>query len=72
MRKADESVRKEHFIENYYDNGEKFFTHDTERMRIAFSFAEAYSRTHGFRIFNAARGGQLEAFERVNFDNLWG
>ena len=24
----------------------------------------------GFRIYNAIRGGKLEAFERVNFDEL--
>jgi hypothetical protein len=33
--------------------------------------AERYSRTHGFRIYNAGRGGELEAFERVNFDSLF-
>lgn len=33
--------------------------------------AEEYSRSHGFRIFNATRGGMLETFERVDFDTLF-
>ena len=33
--------------------------------------AEEYSRAHGFRVFNATRGGMLEVFERVNFDSLF-
>jgi hypothetical protein len=37
----------------------------------AYRYAEEYSREHGFRIYNATRGGVLEAFERVNFDLLF-
>lgn len=33
--------------------------------------AEVFSRQNNFRIFNATRGGALEVFERVNFDNLF-
>lgn len=33
--------------------------------------AEEYSRNNNFRIFNATRGGALEVFERVNFDELF-
>ncbi len=39
-------------------------------MDIAFEFAEKYSREHGFRIYNATRGGKLEAFERVDLDSI--
>lgn len=41
-------------------------------MNIIFEFAEKYSREHGFRIYNATRGGFLEAFERVKMDDLIG
>ncbi|MDR1398033.1 MAG: DUF115 domain-containing protein [Desulfarculales bacterium] len=68
---ADESVSQDHFIENYYEKGDTFFAHDTGRMHMAFAYAEKYSRVHGFRIYNAARGGRLEAFERVDFDSLF-
>jgi len=36
-----------------------------------FAFAEAYSRKHGFRIYNATCGGMLETFERVDFDSIF-
>jgi hypothetical protein len=36
-----------------------------------YAYAERYSRDHGFRIYNATRGGELEVFERVDFDGLF-
>ena len=33
--------------------------------------AEEYSKSHDFKIYNATRGGELEAFERVDFDSLF-
>lgn len=33
--------------------------------------AEVFSEQKNFRIFNATRGGELEVFERVDFDNLF-
>lgn len=39
-------------------------------METAYEYAERYSRTHGFRIYNATRGGHLEVFERVNLDEV--
>lgn len=42
----------------------------TWQQKTALEFAEKYSRLNGFRIYNATRGGHLEAFERVDFDNL--
>ena len=43
----------------------------TWEMDVAYAFAEEYSWKHGFRIYNATRGGKLEVFERVNFDSLF-
>ena len=42
-----------------------------DQTRVAFGVAEQYAREHGFRIFNATRGGALEQFERVDFDSLF-
>lgn len=36
----------------------------------AYAQAEEYTREHGIKIYNATRGGILEAFERVDFDSL--
>lgn len=33
--------------------------------------AKKYADKHGVKIFNATRGGKLEVFERVNFDELF-
>ena len=37
----------------------------------SYEAAEAYTKMHGIKIYNATRGGYLEVFERVNFDNLF-
>ena len=42
----------------------------TWEMDVAYEYAEKYSREHGFRIFNATRGGFLDTFERVNLDDV--
>lgn len=41
-----------------------------EESTIAYETAEKISRKQGVRIFNATRGGKLDAFERVDFDLL--
>lgn len=41
-----------------------------EETTIAYETAEQISRKLGVRIFNATRGGKLEAFERVDFDKI--
>lgn len=41
-----------------------------KEVLLAFEGAEEYSRQHGFRIYNATRGGELEVFERVDLDKL--
>jgi hypothetical protein len=37
----------------------------------AYEKYDKWTRRHGIRIFNATRGGMLEAFERVDFDSLF-
>lgn len=64
-----------HFISDYHSTKEKekyknvYF--QAEKAIRAYEKAELYSRTHGFRIFNATRGGKLEVFERIDFDSLF-
>ena len=60
----------EHFNGNYWMEKEAFREPDEMRIFKAYQIAEEYSRTHGFRIYNATRGGYLEVFERVEFDLL--
>ena len=69
------SDNRNHFITDYYAKEEKgkynkrIFERD--KLTKAYEKAELYSRKHGFRIYNATRGGSLEVFERVDFDSLF-
>ena len=40
-------------------------------MTLAFQAAHQYADAHGIKICNANRGGNLEIFERVDFDSLF-
>lgn len=66
---------RNHFIKDYYNANEKELYRNREstvdKTEQAYLAAERYSREHGFRIFNATRGGALEIFERVDFDGLF-
>lgn len=75
----DVSAEENHFIKNYLTEEEmkkfteryKTVTYNVDNANKAFEAAEIYSRKHGFRIYNATRGGKLEVFERVDFDSLF-
>lgn len=43
----------------------------TWEMNCAYEYARQYADSHNIRIYNATRGGYLEAFERVEFDSLF-
>jgi hypothetical protein len=36
----------------------------------AYTVSKDYADTHGIKIYNATRGGKLEVFERVDFDEV--
>lgn len=42
-----------------------------ELTTMSFEAVKQYADTHGICVFNATRGGHLEAFERVDFDSLF-
>jgi len=60
----------EHFNGDYWMEKESFREPDEMKIFRSYQIAEEYSRIHGFRIFNATRGGHLEVFERVDFESL--
>lgn len=45
--------------------------HRADKMMLAYRAARQYADTHGIKIYNATRGGFVEAFERVDFDGLF-
>ncbi len=71
------------YSQNIYDKNNHFEGCDTdankirlnavypERMMLAYAEAKKYCDNHGVRIYNATRGGKLEVYERVLFDNLF-
>ena len=60
---------RNYFIDSYSDN-RQLNAPQTHKSGVAYTKAEVYSKLHGFRIYNATRGGMLEAFERVDFDEI--
>ena len=42
-----------------------------EKSEVGFRYAEYFSKKHSFKISNATRGGYLEVFDRVDFDQLF-
>lgn len=53
------------------DEIKKVIAESTWEMDIAYEYAQKYADEHGIKIYNATRGGKLEAFERVDFDSLF-
>lgn len=43
----------------------------TWEMNLAYEYARQYADYHNIHIYNATRGGYLEAFKRVDFDSLF-
>jgi len=59
-----------HFLKEYDGKTEMVKPPRLDKCLKAYEKAEIYSREHGFRIYNATRGGKLEVFERVDLDEL--
>lgn len=66
-------VVKANFCDEYANNYEGSKTwggYCIDEVTRAYQAARRYFDEHGIRIVNATRGGNLEVFERVNFDKL--
>lgn len=44
---------------------------DIESIFLSYKAAKKYADSHGIKIYNATRGGNLEVFPRVDFDSLF-
>ena len=54
----------------FRDEQSKHVYGDIDGMTNAYLKAKEYADTHGIKIYNATRGGKLEIFERVDFDEV--
>ncbi len=68
--KTVEVTQGNHFHPNYREKGEVANVARIELMDHAYATAQAYAEAHGVRIYNATRGGYLEAFPRADFDEI--
>lgn len=44
---------------------------NVERMNMGYISAKKFADKHGIKIYNATRGGKLEVYERVDFDDMF-
>lgn len=63
----NEQISQSHFFQD--EDPSKNYG-DMEGMTNAYITAKQYADAHGIKIYNATRGGNLEVFERVDFDRL--
>ncbi len=64
----EEEKQLYHAISSQY--GETYVA-DIDLQTANFQMAKQYADTNSIQIYNATRGGKLEVFDRVNFDNLF-
>ena len=68
------NLEKIHFIETKgiddKQKNAKYLPHAVEMSIKGYEAAQKFAKTMNVKIFNATRGGNLEVFERVNFDDL--
>lgn len=62
---------KDYFCENYDKDIKDVVVHNIGNNTKVYRKAKAYCDKHGIRIWNATRGGKLEVYPRVNFDELF-
>ena len=48
-----------------------YFSDTAKKMGYGYEFMKNIAVEKGVKIYNASRGGQLEVFERKDFDSLW-
>jgi hypothetical protein len=60
-----------HFHKDYYKPGELWFDPNLEFQQAGFESAKRVFASHRRSIYNATRGGQLEVFDRRDFDSLF-
>ncbi len=57
--------------DHFYEQTAKHYTFDYEFVGKAYTAAKEYASKNNINIYNATRGGELEIFDRVDFDSLF-
>lgn len=67
----DGTVRHSEMVKDYFSESYKLDNiPQTYKSTLAYYAARKYADEHGVHIYNATRGGKLDAFERVDFDEI--
>lgn len=61
---ADKNRKEERYFT------QKFYESNTDKFILAYEVAKEYANNKRIELFNATRGGLLEVYERVNFDEV--
>lgn len=67
---VDETA-KDYFSDAYNPDKANLFIPNTEKSTLTYVAMKKQCDLRGVKIYNATRGGKLEVFERVDFDNLF-
>ena len=67
---VDQSA-KDYFSDKYNEDKENLYIPNTDLSTLSFIAAKEYVDSHNVKIYNATRGGKLEVFQRVIFDELF-
>jgi len=59
-----------HFHPNYFGKGFRYTTPRVDQMEKAYIVARDFATRKGIEIINATKGGALEVFSRVNFEDI--
>ncbi|MBD8071305.1 6-hydroxymethylpterin diphosphokinase MptE-like protein [Bacillus sp. PS06] len=65
-----DNTTKDYFTEEYNKDKNDLYIPNVEVSTRAFIAAKNFADENNIKIYNATRGGKLEVFERVNFDNI--
>ncbi|RRB04225.1 6-hydroxymethylpterin diphosphokinase MptE-like protein [Larkinella rosea] len=60
-----------HFSPDYFGKGYRWHDPNVERMEMGFRKANEVFERNGRKVYNATAGGNLNAFDRINYDDLF-
>jgi hypothetical protein len=60
-----------HFHPDYFGPGKKWHDPDLEQVLTSYKKMKEVYKADGRKIINATKGGKLEVFERVDYDQLF-
>ena len=70
-RLPDGQIKENEGVDDHFSKEDKIENiPQTYKSTLAYEAARRYADSHGIKIINASRGGKLDVFERVEFDNV--